>query len=73
MFAPREPRIQWLGDLQRIDVRSGDMFILKSQRRLSIEQRERLRSEWMAHMPADCKCLVIDDALEVGLFGKVDA
>ena len=68
---PSEPRIQWLGDLHRIDVRPGDVFVLKAQRRLTKEQRDMLREQWSAQMPADCKCLVIDEAMEIGVFGKV--
>lgn len=62
-------------DLQvrRLDVRDGDVLVLSTLRRLSLEVRERLVAEservreWLA---ADVKFVVLDDGLTLSVLSR---
>ena len=68
-----EPEVRWLGDLQRVEARPGDVFVLKARGRISLEQREHIRDMWAEMMGPDVKCLVLDDGMDIGVFSQLSA
>ncbi|OUM00571.1 hypothetical protein [Variovorax sp. JS1663] len=61
--------IRFLGDLQRLQPKPGDVFVLTVDRSLSIEQCEHLRSYWKQVM-GDIKVLVLTEGLKLGCMAK---
>ena len=62
--------IRFLGDLQRLEVKPGDKFVLTLDCQLSMEQQARLGDYWMTLMGPDCPLIVIEPGMKLGVLGK---
>lgn len=63
--------IRFLGDLQRVDRRPGDLFVLSVDQVLSMEQAARIRSEWK-EIVGDERLLIVTRGYRLGLVGETD-
>lgn len=61
-----EEQIRYLGDLQRLEVRPGDVFVLRPSGRLSPEQVQRLRERWDS-LGLGGKLLVLECGFDLGV------
>lgn len=59
--------IRFLGDLQRLDLRPGDRFVLTVPRQLSYEQRARLSTAFREEVGAPV--LVLEEGIKLGVIG----
>lgn len=62
--------VRYLGDLQRIEVKPGDLFVLKVPGKISLETAERIREQW-ERATDGTKLIIIEDGCELGVFGPV--
>ena len=60
--------IKFLGDLQRLELKEGDQFVLTCDRILSYEQAAVILKSWNFFMP-DIKLLVLDGGMKLGTIG----
>lgn len=67
-----EGEIRWLGDMVRLKPELGDVFVLQCPRRLSPEQRERLRDQWQRLM-GDVMVLIMEDGIRLGVVNATPA
>jgi hypothetical protein len=66
------PEIRYLGDLQRLDLKSGDRFVLTVDRPLSMDQHKRIQEAWRLFVGGDddkLKLLILDGGLKIGVIG----
>lgn len=61
--------IRYLGDMQRLQVSPGDVFVLKAKGRLTIEGVLQIREQWKQVM-GDAPLLVLDDAISLGAVNR---
>jgi hypothetical protein len=64
-----EDQIRFLGDLQRLEVRPGDVFVLKSRQPLSSEQLKRIHEMWEQNGPGG-KLFIQGDGFELGVVSR---
>lgn len=66
--------IKYLGDLQRLEIRPGDRFVLTTTQMLSAEQRRRLEELWKQFVGGDdsAALLILDAGFKLGVIGKAD-
>ena len=60
-------RITFVGELRRVNVRPGDVFVLKSEHRITDEMVDHLIKMWKDTMGEDVKLLVLGDGLKLGV------
>ncbi len=69
-----EPEIRYLGDLQRIDQKPGDIFVLTAPGPISADAALRLRKILRAALGDESvKVLVLEDGMKLGLVSIVAA
>lgn len=66
MTEETQPEIRWLGNMQRLKVEPGDVFVLHCDRRLTLEQGEAIQRWWQPRMPG-LKLLVVDAGMKLGV------
>lgn len=64
----RGPQVRYLGDLQRLDLRPGDVVVMTSEEHISDEIASRLRIDWERYVPG-VKCIVLGGGLRLGVLG----
>ena len=63
--------IRFVGDLQRVDVRPGDRYVLTVARPISNEMHLRIQAVWKDFMGAGAPILlVLEDGMKLGVFGE---
>ncbi len=65
--------IQFLGDLQRLEVRPGDIFVLKVPEKLTAQMVERIRAMLISALGGKNKVIVLDHGWELGIVGPLGA
>lgn len=66
-----ELEIRFVGDLQRLEVKPGDVFVLKLRDSLSQPALERIYEHWRSIM-GDAKLVTIEDGADLGVIGMGD-
>ena len=64
-----EAEIRWLGDLQRVELKPGDLLVLKHPARLSAVAAQRLSEKLREVLPAGTHVAVLEEGLEIGVLG----
>jgi hypothetical protein len=64
--------IRFLGDLQRLEVRPGDRFVLKTPDIISDDQHAKIQDAWNAFAGPGTPLLVIYPGFELGAIGKAE-
>lgn len=65
-----EREVRWLGDLQRLDIKPGDKFVLTMPGSLSEETVSRIQQVWREFVGGDePKILVLSAGMKLGVFG----
>jgi hypothetical protein len=70
------PPISWIGDLQRLEMKPGDKFVLTVPRMLSREQSDYLRKGWEQFVGGDTekfKLLILTEGMKLGLINGGEA
>jgi hypothetical protein len=62
-----EREIRYLGDLARLDIRTGDTFVLMCPGYISEEQIVHIKQTWAENFGADSKIIVIGDGCKLGV------
>lgn len=68
-------KINWLGELRRVDVKPGDRFVLMTEKVLSMQHRSNLQKHWAEFMGEDAgatKLLVLDGGMKIAVVGKAE-
>jgi len=66
----QEPEIRMVADMQRLEVRPGDVFVLTTAHTLSAEMAERMVRHAQQVLGEHAKILVIDRSVELGVIGR---
>lgn len=61
-----EPEIRYLGELQRLELKPGDVFVLSVPRELSNEEARIIRKQWDDNMPG-VKLIVLSEGMTLGV------
>lgn len=64
-----ENEIRFIGDLQRVDIRPGDKFVLMVEKPVSAEAAKNIQRTWERFAGADSKLLILDSSVKLGAFG----
>jgi hypothetical protein len=67
-----EIAIRWMGDMQRLEVRPGDVLVVRVNQKVPPEKLASL-SVAFGRMFPEQRCLVLDQGLELGVMGARDA
>jgi hypothetical protein len=62
-------KIQYLGDLQRLEIRPGDRFVITTDKSLTMDAVHRIQEEWMKFAGDDAKTaklLILTDGMKIG-------
>lgn len=59
-------QVRYLGDLQRLQLQDGEVFVLTSDADLNPPQIERLRASWESVMGKEAKLLVLTAGMKLG-------
>lgn len=66
----KDQDIRFIGDLQRLDVRPGDRFVLTVPVLLSDEEVARLQEQWAKLGLGDGKVIVLHEGMKLGVIGS---
>ncbi|EHM01149.1 hypothetical protein HMPREF9946_02224 [Acetobacteraceae bacterium AT-5844] len=58
--------IRFLGDLQRLEVKPGDRFVLTLERAPTPEVTQRVRQAWQAFVGGGVPLLILDPGMKLG-------
>lgn len=62
--------IRWVGELQRVDVKPGDRFVLSIDRPVSMEMKRCLEHIWEDFVGSNAaKILILEPGMKLGVFG----
>lgn len=64
-----DPKVEYLGELARLDLREGDTAVLMVQSRLSPAAYSRLREQWEQLFPG-VRVLVLEDGARLGVIRR---
>ena len=67
-----EPEIRFIGDMQRLDVKPGDRFVISMSSLVSAHQIDRINAVWAkftAGIEPAPKLLILDGAAKLGAIG----
>ena len=67
-----DEEIRFVGDLQRLEVRHGDKFVLKVPRPMSEQQVARLRQNLTRFIGDGVDVLILSDGMELGVVGSAE-
>lgn len=67
-----QPEIRYLGDVQRLALKPGDVVVLKTPRLINREQARCLQERAELELPGH-KILVLFDGIEIGILGSEEA
>lgn len=65
--------IRFLGEMQRLEIRPGDKFVMRVDQRLSMDQQEILRGHWRKFAGDEVPLLILDRGVEIGVLGVGEA
>lgn len=65
--APREDGIRYLGDLQRLEARPDDLFVLSVPGAVSVEGRKAIQRTWEAAGMTGRRLMVLERGMELGI------
>jgi hypothetical protein len=63
--------VRFVGDLQRLEVRSGDRYVLTVPERVSAEATVRIRKAW-EQFAGNSPLLILDGDMKVGAISMLD-
>ncbi len=67
------PDIRYLGDLQRLDMKEGDRFVLTCEGHVSLEMQEQIQKAWKVFIGEDAEkppLLVLDRGFKLGVINQ---
>ncbi len=66
----RSVEIRYLGDLQRLEMKPGEVLVLKCQDRLPLAAVERIKAHFTNELPG-VKVLVLDGGMDIGVLSPI--
>ena len=67
-----EARVRFVGDLQRLEPRFGDRYVLCISQRVSAETAARIRNLWERFAGKDVPLLILEDGMKLGAISMLD-
>ncbi len=64
-----DSEIKYLGELQRLDLKPNDVFVLSTSCKLTSEQLEKLNQYWRSLMPNN-KVIILSDNFKLGVINE---
>jgi len=64
-----QDQIRYLGDVQRLTLKPGDVLVLSVEGAISMECAERIKS-YMTDVLPDHKVIVLGDGIKIGVLGE---
>lgn len=61
--------VRYIGDLERIECKPGDVFVLRTDRALTYQEAENFRLQWK-HVVGRAKLLILGPGDKLGVFGQ---
>jgi len=58
--------IRFVGELQRLDVKPGDRFVISVPGPIPMEACERIRQQWKDFIGGDVPVLILSDGIKIG-------
>ena len=65
-----DEKINFIGDMQRVQVRPGDVFVVQTDQRLTHDMSLNLRDYVRSALGDDARVLVLTDGLKLGVAGE---
>lgn len=62
--------IKFIGEMERLVVKSGDRFVIKCDRTLSISSREELARIAQRFLGSNAKVLILEPGISIGVIGE---
>jgi len=63
--------IRYIGELQRLELKPGDRFVLTTDRPISHEQAERIKDVWHQFVgPERHELLILDNGMKLGVISE---
>jgi len=62
--------IRFLGDLQRLEIKPGDKFVLTTPGCISMDQRERIVQVWKQFAGEDAPVLILESGMRLGVISS---
>lgn len=62
--------IKFFGDLQRLDLKHGDKFVLTVDRPISDAAAANIKRMWHAFAGEDVPLLILEGGMKIGVIGK---
>ncbi|MFA5458387.1 MAG: hypothetical protein WC261_12235 [Synergistaceae bacterium] len=75
MLAEMEKRVNWLQSMQKLDVKDGDIVVLRCRQKLSTETYKHLKAalqEIIKGFGFDVHVMLLEDGMEIGAVRKED-
>ncbi len=64
--------IRFVGDMERLQIKEGDKFVLKVPHQISSETAEKIQKIWADFSEGKCgKLLILDKDMELGVISTV--
>lgn len=63
----KKPALTFLGDLAKITVAPGDVFVVMPKRQISEETAEALSRVWEANFGPECPLVVLEEGMRIGV------
>lgn len=66
------PEIRYLGDVQRLRVEPGDVIVVSTEQRLSVDEARRIGQAIQRVLPEGQRVLILDAGTKIGVIGADD-
>lgn len=63
----KKPALSFLGDLTKIKVAPGDVFVVMPKRQISQETAQALSQVWEENFGAECPLVVLEEGMRIGI------
>ena len=63
----KTPPLSFMGDLVKLNVTPGDVFVVMPKRPISEATAEALRAVWEEHFGDDCPLVVLEEGMRIGV------
>lgn len=75
-MSEQEPAIRFIGDMERLTVKSGDRFVITMPGMITREAHERVQAAWASFVKGNDPApllLILDAGAKLGIIGQADA
>lgn len=69
----KKPALAFLGDLVKVVVSPGDVFVVMPKRQISQQTADALQEVWEERFGADCPLVVLEEGMKIGVLSPEKA